>query len=73
MQQRLCLPSRIKIQSFLSADRPDSGFWLAEGFEQALTIASDHAPICTIQQARGSTTRVRDMEVRIWMFSFLAL
>ena len=32
------------------ADGLDSGFWLAEGFEQALTIASDHAPVGTIQQ-----------------------
>jgi hypothetical protein len=28
----------------------DSGFWLADTFERALTIASDHAPVGTIQQ-----------------------
>jgi len=28
----------------------DSGIWLADVFEQALTIASDHAPVGAIQQ-----------------------
>jgi hypothetical protein len=49
MQQRIWSRSKNKIPSS-QEQTVDSGFWLAEDFEQALTIASNHAPVCTIQQ-----------------------
>jgi hypothetical protein len=43
------LQSRIKID-FSYGWWAGLGIWLAESFEQTLAIASDHAPVGTIQQ-----------------------